>query len=303
VGVKLAIGTALASMERQRERIISSPVWVRIVLFLLISVTLIFRRDIALYWTVIHAWHPPVGAFIAILAVLGVAVPWFRGEVNKREKAFWTLVMFALLGLELRSLYMDQDQREADETSARKEQLRQFGVIASGIESAITEGHRQFSETMGGFEATMREFSSLGKLYTGGSSYPLITPILVGPPFQLLAVVYGENDLPECTIKLLPHDRQVINPKADPREMLKAIQSRQTVILPLLFHDHGNLLNLSIEPNGEDDNFHFDIGCRNGVFYESLRLIRKTSGVIDLEWKVTNEKGKVLNEFTKRSSQ
>lgn len=62
-------------------------------------------------------WYPPVGVFIAVLALLGVLVPLFRDlpKIGKREKAFWTFVMFALVGLEIRSIYLDRDAHDREQ--------------------------------------------------------------------------------------------------------------------------------------------------------------------------------------------
>ena len=64
--------------------------------------------------------HPPVGIFIGLLGLLGV-VPLIRNlaKMGKWEKAGWTLVMFGLMGLELRSIYLDRRDDEAEQAAAR----------------------------------------------------------------------------------------------------------------------------------------------------------------------------------------
>lgn len=100
----------------------------------------------------LHAWHPPVGVFIAILAVLGVLVPWFRGaETTRREKAFWTAVMFALLGLELRSIVLfDQDQRREEDAANER-----FSGIVEGLKDAMKQSQEQFQATMDEIRPTL----------------------------------------------------------------------------------------------------------------------------------------------------
>ncbi len=69
-------------------------------------------------------WHPPVGAFIAVLALLGVIVPWLYREpkdMKAPEKALWTFVMLLLFGLELRTLYLDRDQHDREQEAANCE--------------------------------------------------------------------------------------------------------------------------------------------------------------------------------------
>jgi len=103
-------------------------------------------------------WHPPVGTFIAFLAVLGVLVPLFRdwGEIGKREKAVWTIIMFVLLGLELRTLYLDREEHDREQAYARCEQLREFNQIATTLGNAIATSQWQF-------KATMQQFSETNK--------------------------------------------------------------------------------------------------------------------------------------------
>jgi hypothetical protein len=73
--------------------------------------------------TTLSGWYPPVGFFIAILGFLGVLVPLFRewGVIGKREKAIWTALMFILVLLEIRSIYLDRAEHDSKEAAARKE--------------------------------------------------------------------------------------------------------------------------------------------------------------------------------------
>jgi hypothetical protein len=103
-------------------------------------------------------WYPPVGVFIAILALLGVLVPLFRDltKIGKGEKAVWTLVMFALVGLEIRSIYLDRDAHDKEQAMARAEQLKQFSEIAKGMNASIDNSQKQFDATMGRINTTLR---------------------------------------------------------------------------------------------------------------------------------------------------
>lgn len=75
------------------------------------------------------SWYPPVGVFIARPGVLGVVVPLVRdlARMGKWEKAFWTVVMFALMGLEIRSIYLDRNAHDIEQAKARAEQLQHRG--------------------------------------------------------------------------------------------------------------------------------------------------------------------------------
>jgi hypothetical protein len=120
-----------------------------------------------------YLWHPPIGSWIALLAVLGVLVPLYRewNAISKRERAIWTLVMFSLVGLELWGLHRDRVDHDQEQADAECKQLQQFDKIADKIGTAITTSQTQFNTTMqtfsadestrqAQFSATMRAFSS-----------------------------------------------------------------------------------------------------------------------------------------------
>jgi hypothetical protein len=62
------------------------------------------------------AWHPWPGLFIAILGFVAVVVPLFRDltKIGKAERAMWTVVVFVLLCLEVRSLKLQAQDFEQD---------------------------------------------------------------------------------------------------------------------------------------------------------------------------------------------
>lgn len=103
-------------------------------------------------------WYPPVGFFIAILALLGVLVPLFRdlAKIGPREKAVWTFVMFLLVSLEFRTLYLDRADHDQKEADARSAQLKGFKEIGAGIEAAIQKSQDEFDVTMTRIEATLK---------------------------------------------------------------------------------------------------------------------------------------------------
>jgi hypothetical protein len=110
-------------------------------------------------------WYPPVGVFIGVLGLLGVIVPLFRdlGKIGKWEKAAWTLVMFALVGLEIRSIYLDRNAHDKEQTEARAEQLRQFREIAGAINTTIHNSQKQFETTMSRFDAIASRMESISR--------------------------------------------------------------------------------------------------------------------------------------------
>jgi len=135
-------------------------------------------------------WYPPVGFFIAILALLGVLVPLFRDltKIGRREKAAWTFVMFLLVGLEFRTLYLDRADHDQKEADARATQLKGFKEIGTGIEAAIQKSQQQFDETMTRIgttlktsEETLKNTQPIAALeFQGMSVYAPSLPIAAG---------------------------------------------------------------------------------------------------------------------------
>jgi hypothetical protein len=114
----------------------------------------------------INSWYPPVGVFIGILALLGVLVPLFRDitKIGRREKAMWTAAMFALVLLEIRSIYLDRADHDHKEHDARELQLNGFQNIADGIKVSVSNSQAHFAETM----ASIRQNIDV---VTGGDSF------------------------------------------------------------------------------------------------------------------------------------
>ena len=116
---------------------------------------------------------------MAVLALLGVVVPLIREHVGPREKAVWTLVLLALLLLEIHSIYEDRAEHEREQATARKEQLESFGKIAQGIDKTIENSDREFAATMGRTQAVLSNI-------TGGNSFAVVEPWTFA----------GRNDMP-----------------------------------------------------------------------------------------------------------
>jgi len=117
-------------------------------------------------------WHPPIGVFIALLAIVGVLVPWFRGTVEKREKAFWTFLMFLFVWMEIRTIYLDQAQHDREQALARCQQLESFQKIADSIDTAISNSSAQFAATMNNMGKILTKQDTTLTQTMGGTSYP-----------------------------------------------------------------------------------------------------------------------------------
>ena len=90
---------------------------------------------------VVHTWwqwHPPIGFCVAVLGVVGVLVPWLKGEgMGRRERAFWSAVMIGLTLVELWSIRRDQKERDAEQAFARCEEQHSFEGIVQGLTEGI----------------------------------------------------------------------------------------------------------------------------------------------------------------------
>jgi hypothetical protein len=141
-------------------------------------------------------WHPPVGVFIAILALLGVLVPLLREKIGKREKAVWTALMFALLLMELRSIQLDHD----DQLKARQKQDEQFSAIAGGLKDTVTTAQQQFQTTMNRMERLASLSNKNIDAVTGGNGFVYVD--IMPPPVDqdgvsFVAFVKGSNNIRE----------------------------------------------------------------------------------------------------------
>lgn len=129
---------------------------------------------------------------MGVLAFLGVIVPWlFRPpeRMGRSEKAIWTSVLFVLVFLEVRTLYLDRDQHDREQAQARCEQIERFGQIADGIKQSIDQSQKQYEGTIShvdGVLSTTQNVAALAKKnlesITGGSSFAYVIPFTGIPP-------------------------------------------------------------------------------------------------------------------------
>jgi hypothetical protein len=123
-------------------------------------------------------WHPPVGVWIGVLGLLGVVVPLFRdiSKIGKPEKAVWTFVLFALLLLEIKTVYQDRNEDDAEQAEARAEQLREFNKIAGGIDNTIAISNQHFDGTMGNLTNLLAKEDKNLIQTMGGDGFPYFLP-------------------------------------------------------------------------------------------------------------------------------
>jgi hypothetical protein len=163
-------------------------------------------------------WHPPIGVFIGVLAVMGVLVPLFRewGEIGRLEKVLWTLAMFALLALELRTLYLDRDEHDAEQALARCRDLESFQAIANKLDGSIRQAQGQYQSTIAEVNNVLKTTQSAASLaknsvdqLSGKGSYPCIVPqshAVVDGKIPLVLHNRGKNNLTGVGVQILsPH--------------------------------------------------------------------------------------------------
>lgn len=177
-------------------------------------------------------YHPPVGVFIAILALLGVIVPLIREKVSPREKALWTLVLLALLLLEIHSIYEDRAEHEQEQLHARNEQLASFNRIAQGIDKTIENSDREFA-------ATMKRNDSLLANITGGDSFAIVYP-LINPgrkDLPLFIENHGDNILTGVSVEIntqaafTPGSQDILMRNASGRINVGTLHPHETLLL------------------------------------------------------------------------
>lgn len=123
--VDISTGCTITSMRSQpvwKKRDRRKPALLIVLIAVLIGVLWSQRRMLFALWE----WHPFVGLFIAIMAFLGVLLS-LREHVGGCEKAVWIVVMLILVSLEIRSMYLYNQ----DELDTRNKQFGAFTTLGS----------------------------------------------------------------------------------------------------------------------------------------------------------------------------
>ncbi len=225
-------------------------------------------------------WYPPVGVFIGILGLIGVLVPLLRDltKIGKWEKALWTFVMFALVLLEIRSIYLDRSAHDREQAAARAEQLSQFEAIAQRIDTSIANSQKQFDATMSGIGKNI-------DTVTGASDYGYIIFNIGQGSMAFIHV--GDHPLYEVEARFVDTD----NLNAAPLGVVVPIGNSAPHVARLL-----NALPFK----DQRQNFTINFTARNGSWLEQLRL-RKVDGkwiqaLRVLKVEVNGESKRVMHE-------
>src|SRR5437868_7148035 len=205
-------------------------------------------RLVCIWWE-LWAWHPPVGVWMGILGFLGVLVALIRDltKIGNREKATWIFIMFALLMLEMKSVYQDRNEHDQQQADARDRETKSFETIAEGITGAIRESDTNFAAVMQRSNRILVGVGDTIKTETGGDSFAFITftpeqrnvqfgqlaaPAGTGPYFLVSITSHGKYPLKDIHATMMDDERRIEamveynkHPDAD---FLHTIQSADT---------------------------------------------------------------------------
>lgn len=257
------------------------------------------------------AWHPPVGVYIGILGFLGVLVALTRDptKIGRPEKAVWIFVMFALLWLEIKSVYRDRNEHDTEQRLAREQSERNFQTIASGISETIEKSARQFEATMRKSDAIMGRVGDSIKSQTGGESFAYITftpepahvtfetkgavchqlssrPVEAGPKFLVSITSHGKYPLREVHATMMDDELRLAGVeeynKHPEGNWLEAIQSGDTEYRCLYLKPQSpegpsgdvQLLGIYPLPKGDSNRLSVAFSSLNGYWNEVLHLGR-----------------------------
>jgi hypothetical protein len=263
------------------------------------------------FWWRLWAWHPPVGVYIGILGFLGVLVALIRDptKIGRREKAAWVFVMFALLMLEIKSVYQDRNEHDQQQAEARERETKSFESIAKGIEGAIQQSQKDFEATMRKSDAIMGRVGDSIKSQTGGESFAYITftpepayvtfetkgavcqqlssrPVEAGPKFLVSIASHGKYPLREVHATMMDDELRLAGVeeynKHPEGNWLKAIQSGDTEYRCLYLKPQSpegpsgdvQLLGIYPLPKGDSNRLSIAFSSLNGYWNEVLHLGR-----------------------------
>jgi len=106
-----------------------------------------------LLWAIFsrHLPHPPVGTYVALLAIVAFSVS-LRRKTSRWEKATWTGLCFLLAFLEIQTLFQDRKEHdiaqrkyEAQQQNDREDERRNFSVLMDRITLTNSAIQRYFS--------------------------------------------------------------------------------------------------------------------------------------------------------------
>ena len=229
--------------------------------------------------------------------------------MGRGEKALWTLLMFILVGLELRTLYLDRNEHDREQAYAACEQLERFGQIADKMDSAISTSHSQFNATMDKFSGdeqvrqqqfndTMEKSNKIVSevqnnldAVTGSKSFPEFSvPINRGSgnpiTYPMILMIYGKYPIRNMHAEI----QQKLEGQYDNESIIRQIQWMHSLPIEGDVIQGAHLLN---ERLGIGKYF-IQTWSAGGLFYEELELRLDDKGQLLQSCKVTKD-GKTLS--------
>lgn len=224
-------------------------------------------------YDVLH-WYPPVGVFIAILGLFGIVVPLIRdlAKMGKWEKAAWTFVMFALMGLEIRSIYLDRRAHDVEQATARAEQLQHFNEIGEGIKGAVAESQKEFAATMQRSNSILGGVGESIKIANGGDSYPFIALGGTSSRLEMFLSVDGNYHLLDVAGSVADVDKLTAATKAG---QFWDRSKYSADLGPFAILRRGTSTSVGFMPGTEGSDYkryNIRLSARNGIFEELLRI-------------------------------
>ena len=245
------------------------------------------------------------GIFYCHPRVIGGPGALFRplDQIGRWEKAIWTLVMFVLVGLEFRTLYLDRADHDQKEAAAREVELKGFEKIGNGIEAAIQKSQDEFEATMKRSDQIISGIGDTVKTQTGGDSFAFITftaePAQAfemhwnnflapkGEPYFLVSVTsHGKYPLRGARAIMMDDERRLVtmqeynkHPNGD---WIKAINSADTEYeMPYLRpqsteapQGEVDVIGIYPMPQGDSKKLTINFSAPNGYWNEVLHLGR-----------------------------
>jgi hypothetical protein len=260
----------------------------------------------ALRWW--KSWHAWPGSYVAILGALAFVMPFLRKDPSKVERALCVLGAAVLLFLELRSLKQASDDTESirreenvRSEKARRDEDERFDKIASGLQVAIDNGHKQFENGQRQFEKTMSVYATLldgttqaanaakGAIdaTTGGDSWGYVK---LEPDYEVdqvfpKFVLNRKAKYPMKSVQIIVVDYHNANAFYSTHKIESALeryvnQFTKITELPIVPLEGTRIaIPCGIDPDGaQDKNYDIMIHAPNGNWNEYLRF-RKIKGI------------------------
>lgn len=137
-----------------------------------LSVLLLFLSSVAFYlpgWLFNHQYHVPVGIFVTVMGFVAAAMT-LREPSSKMEKAFWMLVLTALMVAEIRNLYK-ADAEQAITFSGISQKLEITKEKLDSTSDDIRATSQAVGRAAGALEATAQGIQEAASDVTGGDTF------------------------------------------------------------------------------------------------------------------------------------